>query len=275
IDSGVPLNINIVASSNIRANTGTHIQVDTAIYGDESDAAGGNPVAADESGLDFQNVDLGALVDEIALEDQGEEDNGDNLDLDPEALAAIADLAEMEIGSEVTDIAEDFEGVSGESDGDVAASPDAVGSEDLSALNEETLPDLEPPLDPELASDPVLNEGDPLEDIAPQEVLQEAEPTASEPVDLPGIDALGNGVANGSTNGVTNGANGHGALAVSEESGEEITAPPGANLEGWLDQGQGSNGDSASQLSPSQGPEGKRFLRFHLGFEDTALLPVD
>lgn len=197
------------------------------------------PVVVPQDGdglLDLDDLNLSALVQEIALEEggaategEGEDDLGDELDLDADALAAIANLADMAIASEVTDLADEFD--SG-----------------LSVVPAVESPPVPPPgvavpiVPPELGSDSETDTGS---------------DTDSETATRALVSEGGSGaIANGSTNG-----------ALQEGSGLD-------GLDGWLEQGVGQT-EEPQALSVTQASQGQRFLRFHLGFEDTALLPLD
>jgi chemotaxis signal transduction protein len=114
------------------------------------------------------------------------------------------------------------------------------------------------------------------------------EPIAPAPVDRATSNGVGhdlgheptNGLTNGLTNGFTNGVT-HELAPESIEPAPSVVAVPIAiptdPLSQWLHQGEDPNGVApapAPDLPATKG-EGQRFLRFHLGFEDTALLPVD
>ena len=196
---------------------------------------------AGEDSLDLDDLNLSDLVEEIALEDGGDADEAeDDLELDADALAAIADLANIAIASEVTDLAEDFE------DGLPLNIPEAPPPPDLPApelpeldLSSPTGPipeDSVPPLGNDDLSPPGLDTREQSPEESPKGLSQKTSPPDSPDIAPPGLE--------GDT-----------------------------GLEGWL--AQGSDAAESQDLSPPKAPQGQRFLRFHLGFEDTALLPVD
>jgi chemotaxis signal transduction protein len=91
---------------------------------------------------------------------------------------------------------------------------------------------------------------------------------------------LGHEPTNGLTNGFTNGVT-HALAPEPIEPAPPVVAVPIAiptdPLSQWLHQGEDPNGvvPAPAPDLPATTGEGQRFLRFHLGFEDTALLPVD